>query len=68
MTEGQLAVLFGVSVKTLQNRPLAKLPSFSKVGNERLFSREAVQEYLARNTVSGSRRRYGAEQRAAGAS
>jgi hypothetical protein len=67
MTEAQLAVLFGVTVKTLQNRPLAKLPSFSKVGNERLFSREAVKEYLARNNVSGSRRRYGAEPRPAGA-
>jgi DNA-binding transcriptional regulator YiaG len=46
MTEERLAVLLGVAVKTLQNREQGDLPPFTKTGNERLYYKDDVAEYL----------------------
>jgi hypothetical protein len=46
VTEEQLAVLLGITVKTLKNRASADLPAFKKVGRRRLFDGESVREYL----------------------
>ena len=46
VSEEQLAVLLGVSRKTLQNRPIDKLPEFVKQGRRRLFPEAAVREFL----------------------
>lgn len=46
VSEEQLAVLLGVSRKTLQNRPADKLPEFVKQGRRRLFPEASVREFL----------------------
>jgi phage terminase Nu1 subunit (DNA packaging protein) len=48
ITEEELAVLLDVTVKTLKNRDQRDLPSFSKVGNKRLFFKADVIKYLRR--------------------
>lgn len=50
ITEGDLATLLGVSVKTLKNRPRANLPTFVKAGRRRLFVEKSVREYLERKS------------------
>lgn len=46
VSEEQLAILLGVTRKTLKNRPLDKLPEFVKQGRRRLFPEAAVREFL----------------------
>jgi hypothetical protein len=52
ITEKQLAVLLGVDIKTLKNRPRSELPVFSRTGRQRLFHKDAVQAYLAKTVPS----------------
>jgi Helix-turn-helix domain len=46
MTEGDLAILFGVEVKTLKNRKENELPPFTKTGGQRLFFKDDVMAYM----------------------
>jgi hypothetical protein len=50
ITEEELALLLNVEVKTLKNRDQRDLPSFSKVGNARLFFKTDVVKFLRRRT------------------
>ena len=56
ITEQDLATLLRVDVKTLRNRSRSELPTFSKVGRERLFHKEAVKTYLAATVPGPSQR------------
>jgi hypothetical protein len=56
VSEGDLATLLGVSVKTLRNRALVDLPEFTTAGRERLFYKQSVTLFL-RNKVKPVRRR-----------
>jgi hypothetical protein len=46
ITEAELAILFGVEVKTLRNRKENELPPFTKTGGQRLFFKEDVMAYM----------------------
>jgi phage terminase Nu1 subunit (DNA packaging protein) len=43
-----LATLFGVDIRTLQNRPDKNLPPYSKVGAQRLFFKQDVVDWMRR--------------------
>ena len=49
ITMEELATLFGVDVRTLQNRPDSKLPTYSKVGGQRLFFKDDVVAFMRKN-------------------
>jgi hypothetical protein len=51
VTEGQLAVLLDVDVKTLKNRARKNLPPYTKVGGKRLFFRDDVVRYMRDHMV-----------------
>jgi hypothetical protein len=46
LTEGELAVLFDVEIKTLKNRPANDLPPFTRTGGTKLFFREDIKKFL----------------------
>ena len=46
ISEEDLAILFGVQVKSLKNRPTNDLPPFTKTGGKRLFFRSDVMSYM----------------------
>ncbi len=48
ITEEDLAILFGVEVKTLKNRATHDLPPFTKTGGKKLFFKEDVVAYMRR--------------------
>lgn len=48
ITQEELATLFGVDVRTLQNRPDSKLPAYSKVGGQRLYFKDDVVAFMKR--------------------
>jgi hypothetical protein len=56
ITESDLATLWGVSVKTLRNKPLVDLPEFVNMGRARLFYVESVGRVM-RNSVKPARGR-----------
>lgn len=47
LTEEQVAVLFGIKVKSLRERATDNQPVFTKAGPCRLYAREAVIEFMA---------------------
>ena len=51
LTEENVARLLNIDVKTLKNRPRTQQPSFSKVGRARLYSKQAVLDFLAATAV-----------------
>jgi hypothetical protein len=51
-----LAVLWGVTVKTLRNKPLVDLPRFTTMGRQRLFYADSVDQTM-RASVKPVRRR-----------
>lgn len=54
VSEREVAALLGVTVPSLRNRPLDRLPAFFKEGRRRLFREEAVREFIERNTKSAA--------------
>jgi hypothetical protein len=54
MTEESVAALLDIDTKTLKNRPLDQQPTFTKIGNKRLYHKASVVEYLAANTVTNA--------------
>lgn len=52
LSEGELAELLGVSIKTLKNRPRAQLPPFAKAGHRRIFREADVLDFLQAKTLS----------------
>jgi hypothetical protein len=54
VSEQEVAGLLGITVESLRNRPLSRLPAFFKSGRRRLFREEAVREFIDRNTTSAA--------------
>lgn len=54
VSEQDVAILLGVTVESLRNRPLDRMPAFFKSGRRRLFREEAVREFIDRNTTSAA--------------
>jgi hypothetical protein len=54
MTEESVAALLDIDTKTLKNRPLDQQPTFTKIGNKRLYHKASVVKYLAANTVTNA--------------
>lgn len=52
VSEAEVAVLLGITVASMRNRPLDKLPASFKSGRRRLFREDAVREFIERNTKS----------------
>ena len=51
LTQEELATLFGVDVKTLQNKDPKELPPHSRVGGKRFFFKDDVKAYMRRHKV-----------------
>jgi hypothetical protein len=56
MSEADLSLLWGVSIKTLRNKPFSDLPKFTTVGRRRLFYVSSVH-LLMQNTKPPRRRK-----------
>lgn len=54
VSEQDVAALLGITVESLRNRPLDRMPAFFKDGRRRLFREKAVQDYIERNTKSAA--------------
>jgi len=54
VSEQEVANLLGITVESLRNRPLDRMPAFFKSGRRRLFREEAVREFIERNTRSAA--------------
>lgn len=54
VSEQEVAALLGITVDSLRNRPLDRLPAFFKDGRRRLFKEDAVREFIERNTRSAA--------------
>ncbi len=54
VSEQEVAALLGITVESLRNRSLEKLPAFFKSGRRRLFREDAVREFIDRNTTSAA--------------
>ena len=54
VSEQDVAALLGITVESLRNRPLDRMPAFFKSGRRRLFREEAVREFIERNTKSAA--------------
>ena len=54
VSEQEVASLLGITVESLRNRPLDRMPAFFKSGRRRLFREEAVREFIERNTRSAA--------------
>lgn len=54
VSEDQVAALLGITVESLRNRPVDKLPAFFKSGRRRLFRGEAVRAFIDRHTRSAA--------------
>ncbi len=46
LTEESVAALLGIKVKTLRDRPLAQKPASTKIGQDRVYHRQSVKEFL----------------------
>ncbi len=54
VSEQDVAALLGITVESLRNRPLERMPAFFKDGRRRLFKEDAVREFIERNTRSAA--------------
>ena len=54
VSEQEVAALLGITIDSLRNRPLDRLPAFFKQGRRRLFKEDAVREFIERNTRSAA--------------
>lgn len=52
VSEQEVAGLLGITVESLRNRPLDRIPAYFKSGRRRLFREESVREFIDRNTKS----------------
>jgi hypothetical protein len=55
ISEQDLALLWGISIKTLKNKPFADLPEFTMLGRQRMFYVRSVEQYM-RNHIQPRRR------------